>query len=581
MSRGGALAPSAGVVLVSAVVATPLVVVASRVGADSGGLWRHLASTVLPEYVRNTLWLALGVGVVTTLVGVAAAWAVTLCRFPGRRVFRWALLLPLAVPTYLSAYAYTDLLQYSGPVQRGLRDAFGWGRADYLFPEIRSLGGAVMVLSMALFPYVYLAARAAFLEQSVCVLEVSRTLGHGPWSSFFRVALPLARPAVVAGVALVLMETLAEFGAVDYFAVDTFATGIYRTFTLPDRHALTAAAQLSVCLLLLVALLVAAEAWSRRAARFHHTSVRYRRLPSWRLSGLPALAATLVCAVPVALGFGVPAAVFLVEAWRAGDRRASALAEMARHSFVLGVLAAFVAVMLALAVAYGRRLRPSPLNRLLARVAGIGYAVPGVVVALGVLIPLVWIDRHVAGPLFGTGLVLSGSLVAVVYGYQVRFLALALGLVRSGLERIRPSLDDAARTLGRSPSGTLRSVHLPMLRGTLAASAVLVFVEVIKELPATLILRPFDFDTLAVRVYQLASDERLSEASSGGLVLILVGLVPVVMLSRMLDRSRPGSRPESRLESPPALRRSRRAADKSTEESTEKSTEENTEEYNG
>lgn len=542
MKRGGESAPSLGVALVSLAVATPLAVVVSKVGAESGDLWRHLASTVLPEYLRNTLWLALGVGVLTTVLGVATGWAVTLCRFPGRAVFRWALLLPLAVPTYLSAYAYTDLLQFSGPVQRALRDAFGWSRGDYVFPEIRSLGGAVLVLTLALFPYVYLAARAAFVEQSVCVLEVSRTLGHGPWSSFFRVALPLARPSVAAGLALVLMETLAEFGAVDYFAVDTFATGIYRTFTLPDRHALTAAAQLSACLLVLVALLLAAEAWSRRAARHHHTSVRYRELPSWRLSGPAAFSAMLVCAAPVVLGFVVPALVFLVEAWRSGDRRAPALAEMARHSFVLGALAAAVAVLLALGVAYGRRLRPSRLNRLLARVAGIGYAVPGVVVAIGVLIPLVWLDRRVAAPL-GAGLVLSGSLLAVLYGYQVRFLALALGLVRSGLERIRPSLDGAARTLGRSPLGALRSVHLPMLRGTAAAAAVLVFVEVVKELPATLILRPFDFDTLAVRVYQLASDERLSEASTGALVLILVGLVPVVVLSRMLDRSRPGSRP--------------------------------------
>lgn len=530
------------VVLVSGIIAIPILAVASRVGADTGGLWRHLASTVLSEYLRNTLWLVLGVGVSTVVLGVATAWAVTLCRFPGRSFFRWALLLPLAMPTYLSAYAYTDLLQFSGPVQSSLRSLFDWSRGDYYFPEIRSLYGAVIVLSLALSPYVYLAARAAFVEQSVCVLEVSRTLGHGPWSSFFRVALPLARPSVAVGLSLVLMETLAEFGAVDYFAVDTFATGIYRTFTMPDDHALTAAAQLAACLLLLVAVLVAAEAWSRRAARFHHTTIRHRELPSWRLSGLRGWLTSLICVVPILLGFGVPAAVFVVESWRAGDPRLDSLWHLGLRSLVLGIMAGVLALALALAVAFGRRLRPTPLSRSLARVAGIGYAIPGVVIAIGVLIPLVWLDRSLSGwseVLFGSGLILSGSLVAVLYGYQVRFLALALGVIRTGLARIGPSIDGAARTLGRPALGMLTSVHLPMLRGSAAAAAALVFVEVIKELPATLILRPFDFDTLAVRVYQLASDERLSEASTGALAVILVGLVPVVALSHVLDRARP------------------------------------------
>ncbi len=540
LSRGR-IGATLSVALVTTVVATPILVIVARVGADSGGLWDHLAATVLPGYVRNTLWLALGVAILTCVVGVGTAWAVTLCRFPGRAFFRWALMLPLAIPTYLSAYAYTDLLQYSGPVQTWLRGVFDWTRDDYSFPEVRSLSGAVVILALALYPYVYLAARAAFIEQSVCVLEVARTLGVGPWGSFFRVALPLVRPSIFAGLSLVLMETLAEFGAVEYCAVDTFATGIYRVFVQPDPHALTAAAQLSACLLLLIALLLGAEAASRRAARFHHMSTRYRQLPSWRLEGGGAVLAFAGCALPVVLGFGVPLAVFAVGTVRGGDERAlETFFEIGRNTFVLAVVASVLAVALALLVAYGRRLHRTPVIRALARLAGIGYAIPGGVIAIGILIPLVWLDRRL-DVLLGTGLLLSGSLFAVVYGYQTRFLAVSLNLIQAGLTRIRPSLDGAARTLGATPARMLTGVHLPMLKGTLLAALLLVFVDVAKELPATLILRPFNFDTLAVRVYRLASDERLAEASTGALAIILIGLLPVVILSRMLDRVRPGA----------------------------------------
>lgn len=535
------------VALVTALVATPVVVVAAHVGKETGGLWPHLASTVLPLYLRNTLWLGLGVALLTTAVGVGTAWLVTLCRFPGQQTLRWALLLPLAIPAYLGAYAYTDLLQFSGPVQTWLREAFGWGARDYFFPDVRSLGGAVVILSLALYPYIFLAARTAFIEQSVCVLEVSRTLGLGPWRSFGRVALPLARPSIIAGLALVLMETLAEFGAVQYCAVDTFATGIYRTFTLPDRHALTAAAQLSACLLLLIAMLLTVEAAARRAARFHHMSTRYRQLPSWRLRGWRAALASTACALPVVLGFALPLGLFLVKTWRGGDARArETFFEIGRNSFLLGALSAGLAVLLAMAVAFGRRLEPTPLNRLMARGAGIGYAIPGAVIAVGLLIPLTWLDVRLAGLLerladHRVGMLLTGTAVALLFGYQTRFLAVSLNLLQAGLTRMRPTLDDAARTLGSSPLRMLFRVHIPMLRGTLLAAGLLVFVDVVKELPATLILRPFDFDTLAVRVYQLASDERLDEASTGALAIILVGLLPVILLSRMLDRSRPGA----------------------------------------
>ncbi len=528
---------------VTALVIVPIVFVVSRIGADSGGLWEHLLATVMPGYVRNTLWLGLGVAFFTTTIGVATAWLVTLCRFPGRTTLRWALLLPLAIPAYLGAYAYTDLLQFSGPVQTWLRELFGWSAQDYFFPEVRSLGGAVVILSLALYPYVFLAARTAFVEQSVCVLEVSRTLGLGPWASFGRVALPLARPSIVAGLALVWMETLAELGAVQYCAVDTFATGIYRTFKLPDPHALTAAAQLSACLLLLIGLLLATEAMARRSARFHHTSIRYRELPSWRLEGLRAGLAFVACGLPVLFGFGIPFLLFVTKTWRAGDARArETFLEIGRNSLVLGSISAVLAVLLALVVAYGCRLEPSWPNRMMARLAGIGYALPGAVVAIGLLGPLAWLGRGLQDLLgLETGLLLSGTVVALVYGYQTRFLAVSLHLVEAGMTRIRPSVDAAARTLGATSTKMLGRVHLPMLRGTLLAAGLLVFVDVIKELPATLILQPFDFDTLAVRVYQLASDERLDEASTGALAIIVVGLLPVILLSRMLDGARPGA----------------------------------------
>ncbi|MEM6796615.1 MAG: iron ABC transporter permease, partial [Acidobacteriota bacterium] len=400
--------------LVTAMVATPIAVVVSQVGASSGGLWPHLASTVLPDYVRNTLLLAVGVAALSLLFGVTSAWLVTLCRFRGRSWLRWALLLPLAIPAYLSAYAYTDVLQFSGPVQTALRQEFGWSARDYWFPEVRSLAGVTVLLALALYPYVYLAARTAFVEQSVCTLEVARTLGHGPWSSFFRVAVPLARPSIFAGLSLVLMETLAEFGAVQYCAVDTFATGIYRTFKLPDRHAMTAAAQLSACLLAMVVLLLAAESLARRSARFHHTSTRYRTLPSWRLSGVKGALAFIACFLPVLFGFAVPLLIFAVKTWRDGDARAlEVFFEFGRNSFVLAATASAMAVVLALVVSFGRRLHDTAWTRVLARLAGVGYAIPGAVIAIGVLIPVIWLDRRLSGVLgqlfgSGSGLILSG-----------------------------------------------------------------------------------------------------------------------------------------------------------------------------
>ncbi|MGF1614619.1 MAG: ABC transporter permease [Gammaproteobacteria bacterium] len=522
----------------------PVVAVLAQLLVPAGATWNHLAETVLPRYIGNTLWLMLGVGAGVVVIGVGTAWLVTLCRFPGRPIWEWALLLPLAVPTYVIAYAYTDFLQFAGPLQTALRELFGWGRGDYYFPNIRSLGGAIVLMTLVLYPYVYLLARAAFLEQSVCVLEVGRTLGRGPWSLFASVALPLARPAIAGGTALALMETLNDFGAVQHFGVDTFTTGIYRTwFGLGEP---VAAGQLASLLLLFAFILVLVEYTSRGEARFSHTSSRYRALPQFQLSGMRAALASAACGMPVLLGFLLPAGLLGHMALTHGDplfgRR---FFTFAANSFTLATITAALAVTLALCLGYGQRLGGGRLSAVSNRVAAMGYAVPGSVIAVGTLAVLGSLDNGInawSAEWLGIapGLLLTGTLVALIYAYLVRFLAVSINAVDASLAKITPSMDSAARTLGHSPAKTLWRVHLPLTRSSLLAAAILVFVDVMKELPATIILRPFDFDTLAVRAYELASDERLSQASSAALAIVAVGILPVIILSRALTRSRPG-----------------------------------------
>ncbi len=528
---------------IACLVAMPVMVVLSRVLIPTDGVWSHLASTVLPYYLANTAQLVLGVGTGTLVLGVGTAWLVTMCRFPGSRVLEWALLLPMAVPAYVMAYVYTDLLQFVGPVQTTLREVMGWTRRDYWFPEIRSLGGAVVMLTLVLYPYVYLLSRAAFLEQSVCVLEVSRTLGRGPYRSFFGVALPLARPAIVAGLALVLMEVLADFGTVQYFAVDTFTTGIYRTWFAMGQP--VAAAQLASVLMLFVLALLLVERWSRGAAKFHHTTSRYRTLPSYRLRGLRGAGAGRLL-LPLLLGFFVPGAALVRLAMREGDALLGQMFwRLATNSVLLASLTAALAVALALVIAYGLRLRPSPVLKGAARVASMGYAVPGSVIAIGVLIPFARFDNALDAFMvehFGisTGLLMSGTIGALIFAYLVRFLAVSFNTIEASLGKIRQNMDHASRILGQTASSTLRKVHAPLMLGSLLTAGLLVFVDVMKELPATMIVRPFNFDTLAVRTYQLASDERLAEAAAPALAIVAVGIIPVILLSLAITRSRPG-----------------------------------------
>ncbi|WP_370152885.1 ABC transporter permease [Ferrovibrio sp.] len=530
-------------ILLSLAIAAPVVAILVNLTQPAADVWHHLITTVLPEMLANTALLMLGVGLGAVVIGTGCAWLVTMTEFPGRRWLSWALFLPLAMPSYVTAFVYGDLLQYSGPIQSGLRGLFGWERGEYWFPDLLSLGGAIFLLTFAFYPYVFMLARAAFIDQSVCVLEVGRTLGLGPWTRFRRIALPLARPMIAGGLALVLMETLAEFGAVNWFGVPTFTTAIYRTwFGMGDA---IAAAQLAAVLLIFVLAAIMLERASRQARRFHHTSARQRPLPVRPLPPLAAALAMLACGGTVLAGFVAPCGWLLWLAIREGDPSSlGRLAGFTANSFWLASGAALLLVAIAVALAYAQRLAQHRGMNWLIQLSTMGYAVPGSVIAIGVLLPLTYFDHAIDGWLKGfginAGLLLSGSVIALFYAYLVRFLAVAFNAVDGGLHRIRPSIDHAARVLGATPLGVVRRVHVPMLRGSLLTAAMLVFVDVLKELPATLIVRPFDFDTLAVRVYQLASDERLAEASTGSVIIVAISLIPVIWLHRAVIRSRPG-----------------------------------------
>ena len=531
------------VMAIALLIATPILFVFSSIFTKSSAIWQHLAATVLQDYIINSCWLMLLVGTGVCLIGVGTAWLVTMCRFWGSKWLEWGLLLPLAAPAYLLAYAYTKMLDYFGPVQSGLRSLFGWtSYQDYWFPEIRSLWGAAVMLLLVLYPYVYLLARVAFIEQSVCTIEASRCLGCNPWQSFFTVALPLARPAIIAGLALVLMETLNDLGTVEYFGVNTFTTGIYRTWLGMGERA--AAAQLAAFLMIFVLVLIVLERRSRSAAQYYDRSSSVKRMTPFQLGWGRGSLAFLACLLPVSLGFIIPGLYLLqltlnnLESAFDGD-----FGDLAQHSFVLALITAIAAMFISLLMAYGQRLEPNLLMKTAVRIAAMGYAIPGSVIAVGVLIPVAELDNIIDGWMratfnISTGLLLSGTIVSLIFAYLVRFLAVAFGSVESSLNKISPSLDDASRSLGYGSTSTLAKIHTPLLSGGLITSAMLVFVDVMKELPATLVVRPFNFDTLAIRVYQYASDERLAEAAAPALAIVVVGIIPVIFLSWRITHSR-------------------------------------------
>ena len=520
-----------------AVVLAPLAAVLWIALHPTENIWPHLLSTVLPRYFTTTLVMMAGVGILTAAVGTGAAWLVTMYRFAGRGWLVHALLFPLALPAYVGAYALVDFLDYSGPLQTGLRATFGWQDArDYWFPEIRSTWAAVLVLSAALYPYVYLLTRQALREQSGGVYEVARALGTGGWGLFWRLGLPLARPAIAAGVALALMETVADFGTVAHFGVQTLTTGVFSTWLNGGNAG--GAAQIAGVIMTLIFLLVAMERISRRNARFHRPARHARPIEPQTLTGWRAALAFGLCVVPFLFGFVLPVGVMLTHAFDRPDVWiAPGLGSAALNTLIVGGAAALITVGAALFLVYGVRMAGRGLARLILPVTLLGYAAPGAVLAVGLLVPLAALDHRVADTILaltGTdpGLLLTGTSAAIVLAYVVRFFGIAQGAVDSAFGRISPSLPMAARSLGEGNGGTLRQLYLPLMRGSVASALLVVFVDCVKELPATLLLRPFNFNTLSTRVYELASLERLGEAAPAALVVTALGLAAVALLAR-------------------------------------------------
>lgn len=529
---------------VAGLVLLPILAVLQQAVFASTDMWLHIWHTVLPGYVSNSLLLMLGVAVGVVALGVPAAWMAAMCQFPGRQWLDWALLLPLAMPAYVIAYTYTGILDFAGPVQAGLRAMTGWGYGDYWFWQIRSLSGAMVMMILVLYPYVYLTARATFLEQSSVSMDVARSLGYSRWRAWFLVAVPMARPAIIAGLTLALMETLADYGTVQYFGVTTFTTGIFRTFYGFGDAA--GAAQLASVLLLFVVTLILIERHSRRRQAYHVKAQPRAQAQRIQLTGGLAWLATFMCLIPLTLGFIIPAGQLLW--WSVFDAHLQwgNFIELSWNSFALAATASILAVCLALLLAYAQRFYKQPVVKQAVQFAGMGYALPGTIIAIGVMLPLVWLDHRLnelADSLgWGMpGLLFSGTIVALLMAYCVRFLAVALSSVQSGLGQISPSLDEAAKGMGRGPWQVLRRIHVPLMRSSVLTALLVVFVDVLKELPATLMLRPFDFNTLAVRAYELASDEQLVEAAPASLMIVVVGLLPVLLLNRAISRRQSNS----------------------------------------
>lgn len=519
-----------------------LPMVAVLLAAVTGGTdtVSHLMQTVLPRYTGTTIVLVFLVAVGTFAIGVGAAWLVTMTRFPGVRFFEMALILPLAFPAYVLAYAYTFILDHPGIVQTTLRQVTGWGPRDYWFPEIRSTAGAALMLVLVLYPYVYLLARAAFLQQSSGAFLAARALGNTAWQAFWRVSLPMARPAIASGVLLAIMETIADFGTVSYFGVQTFATGIYTSwFSMADR---AGAAQLALVLLGFALTLAVVERVTRGKARYHHAGKQHVKMPPANLHGSRALLAWFLCAIPVLLGFLLPLVILVNMGLESEQdlfsRRYIALIQ---NSLTLATTAALLTVCAAVCIGFYLRLQPGRLASAAAYSARLGYAVPGGVIAVGLMVPFAAFDNTLDAWMrstfdIRTGLLITGSIWLLVGAYMVRFLAAALGAYEGGQSTVHANMDAAARSLGQGPFGLLRRVHLPILTPSLLTALLIVFVDVMKELPATLIMRPFNYDTLAVQAYRLASDERLEGAAVPSLVIMAVGLLPVILICRQVGR---------------------------------------------
>lgn len=511
------------------------------VGGLNSTLWQHLAKTILWPVLSSTFLLLTGIGILVSMIGVLTAWFVSVCRFPGRDILSVALLLPLALPTYVSAFAYIEFLGFSGPLQTAIRESFGYTSIhDYWFPDYRSIPGAILMMSLVLYPYVYLTSRAAFMMQTATAFDACRTLGVGPFNLFWRVALPMARPAIIVGVALALMEAANDIGAVEFFGVRTLTTMIYDVWL--NRSSLVTAAQIACLFLSFIILLLWLERHARRAQRLYQTRGKMRDFRPFELKGWQAALVFVLCALPVVAGFVIPVIVLgeaaLVNSSGIGlDILFSAMT----NSLFLAGLATIFTVLIGCFFAYLTNALSTPLWDFVIRLATLGYAIPGVILAIGILIPLASFDNAVDKIMqsafdIKTGLLLSGTTFAIIYAYCIRFLPMAYGSCDTGFQRLSPNFGHAARILGRSETATIKQIYLPLLRPAIITSALLVFVDCMKELPATLLLRPFNFDTLATRVYDAASLEIFEEGAFPALVIIFVGLIPVALLSWQFHR---------------------------------------------
>ncbi|MGI2126062.1 ABC transporter permease [Shewanella oncorhynchi] len=525
---------------VAALLVLPLFALIFQAFQPDEAVFGHLMATVLPTYIINSLLLIFWVSLGALLLALPCAWLMARCDFVGRRYLQWALLLPLAMPAYIVAYVYTDLLDYAGPVQRGLRSIFGWNSPqDYFFPDIRTLGGAACMLSLVLFPYIYLLARTAFMEQSLSLAHASRIMGCSPWQSFWRLSLPMARPALAVGVALVAMETAADFATVNYFAVPTLTTAVYDTWL--GYGNLTAAAKLSAIILLVVFSLIGFERFARRKQQLFQKQSRIQATDLYLLSMTQTLVALSFCGMLLLLAFLLPFGILLSYAIGYFEQSwDKSFWQLSLNSLSLALITSLLCCLIALLLMFVRRISPRQSDALPSRLASTGYALPGTVLAIGVLVPLTMLDFAINDladlvGIAGPGLILTGSVMALIFAFCVRFVAIAIGSVESSYKRISPSLDMVSLTMGQTPRQLLRRVHLPLLAKGLFAGALLVFIESMKELPAALLLRPIGFENLATYVFQFASDEKLEHGALAAIVIVLVGLVPLIYLNRSLE----------------------------------------------
>ncbi len=524
------------ILLITLMIATPIISILWLASSPSDDIWKHLFETVLFRYTYTTFLLMIGVGLGTLAIGASSAWLVTCCEFSGRRFFEWALLLPMAIPAYIIAFIYTDLLEYSGLVQESLRMFFSWNSpADYWFPEIRSLWGAISMMTFVLYPYVYLLLRISFAEQSSSVIEVSRTLGRGPWNTFFKISIPLARPSLAIGVSLVLMEVLNDFGTVDFFAIETFTAGIYDVWMNMDS--ISGASQLSIVLLLFVLFLLFTEKWGRRKENFSNNTKTKKPIKRYYLKGYKNSISFFTCFTPIFIGFFLPSLILIRDSFIFYDFGSNfEFFKTMSNSFILSSLSAVTATIIGIFLGYGQRVRRNKFIRAFIRFSSIGYAIPGSVLAVGVIISFGKVDEFLNLIMGITSEIsLSGTLVVIIYAYSVRFLALSFGSIESSLTKVTPNMDAAARTLGMNSRKTLFKVHLPIIKKGVIASGILVFVDCMKELPMTLILRPFNFETLSTNVYQFASDELFEESALSALAIVLAGVIPVIILSNIIS----------------------------------------------